>query len=206
MNLHRTTGKPDWEMVAAEKRTPLQRLAFATGGVVTPANLISMIGFGLVVYGLVALLNQEYWLGLGLLGFGRLLDVVDGAIAQKTGTKSPLGEVVDAAIDKIGTILTILTFYVAGLSFWWLITALLLPQAAIALLVLYERSRGIKIHPTRVGKVSMATLWAALVGLVLLKASALTALHPMALLTYGIAMVSTALGVYAFWQYATGRD
>lgn len=206
MDLHRTTGKPDWEMIAANERTPLQKLASATNGVATPANLISMIGFGIVIYGLVALLNQDYWLGLGLLGLGRLLDIADGAVAQKTGTKSPLGEIVDTAVDKIGTILTILIFYVAGISFWWLITALLLPQVAIALIVFYKRSRGVNIHPTMVGKMSMAVLWVALVGLVLLQALALTALHPMALLIYSIAVSAVALGLHTVWQYATGRE
>lgn len=206
MNLHRNTGTPDWEIIAVEKRTTVQKLAAATHGVVTPPNLISLIGFGLVVYGLVALLQEEYWIGLVALGSGRLLDVVDGAVAQLTGTKSPLGELVDATIDKFGTLFTIIVFYVAGISFWWLITALLLPQVLISLVVLYKRVKNEKIHPTLVGKLSMGALWVSLVGLVMIKALTLATVHPFSVAVYAVTAISVGLGMYALWQYATSRD
>jgi len=206
MDLHRTTGKPDWETIPANKRTAVQKLAFATHGIITPPNFISIIGLGLVIWGLAALVSGEYWTGLILLAVGRLLDIVDGVVAQKTGTKSPLGELVDATIDKIGTLLTIIALYVGAISFWWLITALLLPQVLISLLILYKRSKKINIHPTKAGKLSMATLWASLLGLILIKALALTPLHPAALIVYAISALSCGLALYALWQYATGRD
>lgn len=206
MNLHRTTGIPDWETVAVEERTALQRLAAATRGVVTPPNLISVLGFALVIYGLVGLLQEAYWTGLIALGVGRLLDVVDGAVAQLTGTKSPLGELVDATIDKFGTLFTIIVFYIADISFWWLITALLLPQALISLVVLYKRTKNQKVHPTLAGKLSMGALWVSLIGLVAIKALALAPTHLLAVAIYVVTAISVGLGVYALWQYATSRD
>ena len=206
MNLHRNTGTPDWEMIAVEERTAVQKLAAATKGIVTPPNFISVLGFGLVMYGLGALLQEAYWVGLIALGVGRLLDVVDGAVAQLTGTKSPLGELVDATIDKFGTLFTIAVFYIAGISFWWLITALLLPQILISLIVLYKRIKNQKVHPTLSGKLSMGALWVALVGLVVMKALTLAATHPFSVGVYAVSVISVGLGLYALWQYTTNRD
>lgn len=206
MDLHRTGKKPDWELVAASKRTAIQRLAFLTGGIITPPNVITFVGLVIVLYGLAALLEQHYWTGLLALAIGRLLDVADGVVAARTGTKSPLGELLDAAVDKIGTLLTIIVFIVAGISFWWLVALLLLPQAIIPLVIFYKRARNIRIHPTRAGKLSMATLWVGLVGLIVIKAMELVWMHPLALFVYLISALSVALGLYALWQYSTGRD
>jgi len=206
MNLHRTTGKPDWENISASKRSAIQRVAAATKGIITPPNIISLIGLGLVIYGVIALLNQEFWTGLIFLTVGRLLDIVDGAVAEATGTKSAVGEFVDASIDKIGTLLTIAVFFIAAIADWWLIALLLLPQVIIPLVIFYKRSKKVSVHPTRQGKLSMAGAWGGLVGLILIRALETTWPHPLAVIVYGIVIVSAALGLYALWQYTTGRD
>jgi len=206
MDLHRTTGRPDWEEVADTQRTSIQRLAAATHGIITPPNIITFAGLAIVLYGLYSLLAEQYWIGLGLLAAGRLLDVLDGVVAQKTGTKSPLGELLDATVDKIGTLLTIIILFVGGISFWWLLLALLAPQVIISLVTLYKRTQAVHIHPTRPGKLSMATLWVSLVGLIVLKALALSWTHPLSLCVYIAALTSCMLALYALWQYTTGRD
>ena len=206
MDLHRTTGKPDWESISSKERTTIQRIAAATRGIITPPNIITFIGLLIVLYGLFALLVGEYWTGLIALAVGRLLDIVDGMVAQQTGTKSPLGELLDAAVDKIGTLLTIIVLFIAGISFWWLIALLLLPQLIIPFVTLYKRSKNKKIHPTRAGKLSMASLWVSIVGLILIKALALEMFHPTAIVVYVISVISFKLGLYALWQYSTGRD
>ena len=127
-------------------------------------------------------------------------------VAQKTGTKSPLGELFDAGVDKVGTLLTIITFYVAGISFWWLITLLLVPQVIIPFVSLYKKTHNRQIHPTRIGKLSMASLWVGLVGLILLKAFALGTFHPFSLFIYVVSLLSATLAFIALWQYSTGRD
>lgn len=206
MNLHRTTGKPDWETIPAPKRSTVQNVAVATHGIVTPPNLITFVGLGLVLYGLYALLQQDYWLGLALLAIGRLLDIADGLVAQKTGTKSPLGELLDAAVDKIGTLLTIVILFVGGISYWWLIALLLLPQIIIPIVSLYKKSKNKVIHPTRIGKLSMASLWVSIVGLIVIKALAIAWFHPLSLFVYLVSIVAIKLGLIALWQYSTGRD
>lgn len=204
MNLHRTSGTPDWDTVAPAKRNTFQRVAAQTNGVVTPANAISVIGMGLVVWGLIMVIDQQFWLGLGLLAIGRLLDIVDGVVAEATQTKSPLGEIVDAGIDKIGTLLTIAALFMANVADWWLVTVLLLPQLLILGVIFYKRQKDISVHPTRPGKLSMLLVWVTIVGLLLVKA--LGYMATWAIGVYVLAGLSLLLGLYALWQYASGRD
>jgi len=204
MNLHRTSAKPDWENIRISQQSAIQKLAAKTGGWLTPPNLITVIGLGIVVYGLACILNESYWLGLVLLAIGRLLDIVDGVVADKTGTKSPLGETFDAVADKIGTLLTIIVIIVAGITNLWIILALIIPQAIIPMLILYKKQKGIGVHPTRPGKISMALTWVGIVGLLVLKALGEPII--LAVAVYAIIALSLVLGLYALWQYSTGRD
>lgn len=204
MNLHRTSGQPDWDKVALSERNSFQKLAAATHGIVSPANVISLIGLGLVAAGLMEVINQQFWMGLGLLAVGRLLDIVDGAVAEATQTKSPLGELFDAAADKIGTLLTIVALFVANVTYWWVIAALLIPQVIIPIVIYYKRQKGINVHPTRQGKLSMAAVWVGIVGLLFVKALNDTGL--LSIGVYAVIGLSLMLGLYALWQYSTGRD
>lgn len=203
MNLHRTSAKPEWATVAAADRTGVQKLAARTFGIVTPPNIITVIGLGVVVYGLVEITRGHIWTGLVLVIAGRLLDIVDGVVAEKTHTKSPLGELFDATADKLGTLLTIIVLVLAGIVPWLAATALIMPQLLISLVVLYKKRAGIKIHPTRQGKISMATIWVSIGGLLLAQP-----LHsqPVVIGAYVALAISVSLGLYALWQYATGRD
>lgn len=205
MDLHRTTGKPDWESIPEAKQTLVQKIAAATRGIITPPNIITVIGLALVVYGLFLLLSKYYWTGLILVAVGRALDIVDGAVAQKTNTKSPLGEIFDAAADKFGTLFTLIALFAAQITFWWLLAVLLIPQIIITLISFYKKASGAKTHPTRQGKLSMAALWAALIGFIVAKALDLAAAHPFEMFVYALALVSTVLAVYAAIQYARQR-
>jgi len=204
MNLHRTSTKADWEKIPALKHNVFQKIAVATAGYLTPANLITIIGFGIVLYGLAAILDGQYWTGLLLLASGRLLDVADGIVADKTGTKSPLGEIFDAAADKFETLFTIAAIIAADITNLWVVVALIIPQAIIPMLIFYKKQKGIGIHPTRAGKLSMALTWTGIVGLLLVKALGDALLIEVAV--YVIIGLSLVLGLYALWQYSTGRD
>jgi len=204
MNLHRTSAKPDWENIRISQQSSIQKIAAKTSGWLTPPNLITIIGLGIVIYGLVCILNESYWAGLILLAIGRLLDIVDGVVADKTGTKSPLGETFDAVADKIGTLLTIIVIIIAGITNLWIIAALIIPQAIIPMLILYKKQNGVSVHPTRPGKLSMALTWVGIVGLLILKA--LGEPFILSIAVYAIIGGSLVLGLYALWQYSTGRD
>jgi phosphatidylglycerophosphate synthase len=200
MNLHRTTGKPDWAGIRQQDYTYWQLLAVATRGFVTPGNIITVLGLGLVVYGLVVLLGGQYWLGGSLIVIGRLLDLVDGWAADMTRTKSPLGELFDATADKLETVAAIIVMYIAQLAPWWLLSSLLLPHVVIAVISLVARMCGIELHPSRAGKVSMALLWLGLFGFVghrLYEGSSVITVG-----VYGIVAVTLITTVYATIEYA----
>ncbi len=203
MKLHRSGTAADWDGVANKRRTPIQKLASRTRGVITPPNIVSLIGLIAGLIGLVALLSHEYWLALGFLAAGRLLDIADGWIAEQTGTKSPLGEIVDAVIDKIITILTIIVLYITTVSNWWLVTLLLLPQVCITILSIYRRKIGRGFQPSRIGKLSMAALWLGIAGLIITEAMSLEWVSIGVMI---LVITAGALGVIALIRYSKDKD
>ena len=52
MDLHRTTGKPDWETVTPANRSSIQNIAATTNGILTPPNVITLLGLAIVLFGL----------------------------------------------------------------------------------------------------------------------------------------------------------
>ena len=204
MNLHRASEKPDWENTDVASRNVFQKIASNTHGVITPANVISILGLALVIFGLLAVLRGDIWIGVGAMAFGRLLDVADGWVAESTGTKSLLGEAVDAVIDKLGTLLTIAVLFILNIAPWWIIAALLIPQSIAPLIAFYKKQKGTTPHPTRSGKLSMATAWAGIIGLFLLYIGWQSIVLLAAV--YIVIGLSLLFGLYALWQYAFGHD
>jgi phosphatidylglycerophosphate synthase len=205
MNLHRTHGKPDWSGVVAAEQNKWQRLAVRTGGGVTPGNICTITGFVIVVAGLYFIVKEYFWFGLLLLGVGRAFDLLDGWLADRTGTKSPLGELLDASFDKLGTALTLVVFALSHVAPGWALLALLLPHAAISVIAAqsFLRKR-VQLHPSQIGKFSMAVAWASLAGFVLLKAVQAHGDAQLSLLVHGLVIVSAALGTGALISY--GRE
>ena len=204
MQLHRTTGKADWLAIPPQSHTIWQRLAARTQGIVTPSNAVTIAGFALVLIGLQEILNQHYLSGTVLLTTGRICDILDGWLAELTRTKSPLGEFLDAAIDKTLTILTVATFFAVHIAPAWALIALVTPHVLIVVIMLGWRIRKRAFHPSLVGKLSMVGVWLslliyALAQIVSLPAAALAA-------TQVIVVASSAAGLYAAAQYIRGRD
>lgn len=159
MNLHRAT-RSDWSELSPQERNLWQRLAVASSGVVTPANIVTIIGAGLVLYGLLLLYRNHLTVGIILVLLGRLADILDGMVAEATKTKSPLGEALDATIDKILIIL----------SLWVLLDRHLLPAVVIWVMLVHAVyviavsyiSRQLKtyLHPSLSGKLGAVFQWA----------------------------------------------
>ena len=169
MNLHRTDVHPDWHAVSPARRNVWQRIAAARPGILTPGNVITLIGLTLVIVGLGALLHQHYWVAGWLVLAGRLCDLLDGWAADATGTKSPLGEIVDATVDKLETGAAFVVLLLSQLLSWWIVGLLLVVQVIIAIISLVARRQKIALHPSRRGKVAMALVWVLIVGLVVLR-------------------------------------
>jgi cardiolipin synthase (CMP-forming) len=204
IQLHRSTGKADWLAIPPQSHTIWQRLAARTHGIVTPSNAVTIAGFALVLIGLQEILNRHYLPGTVLLATGRICDILDGWLAELTRTKSPLGELLDAGIDKILTILTVATFFAVHIAPAWVLVALVTPHVLIVVILLAWRIRKRVLHPSLVGKLSMAGVWLslliyALAHIVDLPAAALA-------VTEVIVVASSAAGFYAASQYIRGRD
>jgi phosphatidylglycerophosphate synthase len=202
MQLHRTTGKADWLAIPPQSHNIWQRIAARTHSIVTPGNAVTIAGFALVLIGLQETLRQHYVAGTVLLATGRICDILDGWLAELTRTKSPLGELLDAGIDKVLTILAVATFFAAHIAPTWALLALVIPQVLIVVIMLGWRIRKRAFHPSLVGKLSMAGVWLSL----LMYALAYIVNLPAAALagTQIIVVASSAAGLYAAAQYVRG--
>jgi cardiolipin synthase (CMP-forming) len=199
MQLHRIGKRAEWDHVDASKRNNWQRLAKHTHAILTPGNLATAIGFGLVVYGSILLAIHHYWASLILIGTGRLFDLFDGWLADHTRTKSPLGELLDATADKLVTLAAATALFVAHIAPWWLLVALLLPHALISVISAQAVARGSRLHPSAIGKLSMVATWLALGGFILV--AALTAPHSALVSVELLAVTATAMGWYSALGY-----
>jgi phosphatidylglycerophosphate synthase len=170
MQMHRTGSHPDWEGTLPHQQNRWQRAAAKSHGVITPGNAITLLGLALVGWGLAEISWHRYWLGGVLFLVGRLCDLLDGATAQRTGTKGPFGELLDATADKLTVGATFIIFFAAHIAPGGILLTMLLPHAIISTIAIHAFLRARPLHPSRVGKLSMAGLWLALVGFLLAKA------------------------------------
>lgn len=163
INLHHADAVPDWEKIPPESWNFWQRTAAATKGLVTPGNIASVLGLGLVLWGLIDIAAGNTRAGFVKIAAGRLMDLVDGAVAHATNTKSLLSEATDASVDKIElavglpvlikqAILPVVAGVVIGVQ------NLVNIVAAVA-----AKHKGTELRPSLWGKVSTAVQWGAIV-------------------------------------------
>jgi CDP-diacylglycerol--glycerol-3-phosphate 3-phosphatidyltransferase len=160
MRLHKSEVA-DWEDLAPGQMNSWQRLADRTGGVATLGNVISVAGAAIVSYGLYFLTRRHLTIGIILVLIGRLADVLDGMVAESTGTKSPLGEAVDAAIDKL--ILAAALIIMLGEQLLPFVVGLIMLfhtgyNSAVSLIAKAKR-QPITLHPSFSGKLSAVFEW-----------------------------------------------
>jgi cardiolipin synthase (CMP-forming) len=200
MDLHRSK-KPDWEHITPKQYSRLQRVAASTGGLVTVGNFVTVIGFLIVLFGINEIIDQNYWLALYALIIGRFFDVVDGWAAHLTQTKSPLGELLDAGLDKVGTFMTIVVLYSYHVAPSWILLALALPHIFIATITFSAIHLQKHLHPSTRGKISMASGWLSLLGFVSIAGANLSPHSILSISTYVIACISIGIGMSATIGY-----
>jgi phosphatidylglycerophosphate synthase len=160
LNLHRTGRQADWEKITAAEQNPWQRLAAATHGLLTPANLISLTGATMTLAGLIRITDDLNWTNVMLILVGRLADIADGYAAEKTGTKSPLGEIVDVGVDKILALAAAVTLAAAELLPVPIIAWVLFYSVFNTVISLTAKLKRITLHPSLEGKLAGLTCWA----------------------------------------------
>ncbi len=195
----------EWYDIPEEKRTPLQRVAAQTRGVITIGNATSCLGAGLTLLGLFWAFYVPGYAGLILIGCGRLLDVLDGKIARRTKTSSPFGEGLDATVDKLTAVVALTLFLIHGNGpFVPIFLLLLIEELATAVLVLWSRRQGITLHPSRLGKYTTFAVWTAIMFIFLGFAAAVNTLFmSFFYILFGllIAGVAVVLRWWSFGQY-----
>jgi phosphatidylglycerophosphate synthase len=162
VDLHRAGKIPDWEKVEPENHKFWQRIADRTNGYVTPGNIISVAGAACVFWGLKDINEQRKLKGTLKVGVGRFLDILDGAAANRSETKSPMGEALDATLDKI----------TAAVAIPVLLKNDMLPKKFAAFagvqnlanvaLTAIAKKKGNEIHSGKAGKLSTGFLWGAI--------------------------------------------
>jgi len=167
MKLHRSSNRPEWLRYPRRRWSVWQRLAGRSHGILTLGNAFTVVGLLLVLGGLAVVANGRIVMGLSLAILGRLCDLLDGYAADKTHTKSPLGEKLDAGVDKLETLAAVAVLVIVDLVPLWAALALLMSQLCIAAVSLRSARLGARLHPERLGKLNMALVWLILAGFVL---------------------------------------
>lgn len=201
MDLHRVEGKPDWAGLKPEQLNRWQKVARRSGGILTIGNYFSLLGLLSVPYGLLLILDGRYLAGVVVLLLGRFCDMLDGYLADKTGTKSPLGEKVDAVFDKLSTGLALFVLALSGLLPPWAVALLVLPHAVVAVMAVRIYFARAVLHPSRSGKLSMAAGWIAMLAFVAVHALDGVPRTFMAIGAYGVLAISVVLGIVATIGY-----
>lgn len=199
LGLHRSGKRADWDSVAPERRSFLQHTAAKTGGTITPGNIITLLGASFVGLGLYDIWQGRIGRGIVEIAIGRLADVLDGVIAESTHTKSPLGEAMDAAFDKIVLFSVLVVFIAKDILPAAPAVCILALQAATASISLIGRQRKRQLHPSQAGKVATAVLW---VGLLLYGTASLTDQGWLLILAHGITAGALVGGIAAASNYA----
>lgn len=207
MNLHHADDRPDWEAKTPAMRNMWQKLAAATGGVVTPANALSLVGFVVACIGLFKIARADLWTGTILLVIGRLADAVDGITAEVTGTKSSFGESVDAGLDKVIAFIALAVLMTASIIPWWIAAAIAALNVWNIFTNWYGEGRAVHIQPSRNGKWAAFGYWASIA---LFLGSRLRLVPNIWFLipAYLVAFIAIALGIFAAYGYlqvARGR-
>lgn len=162
LNLHQAKFA-DWENIKDEQRNIWQKIAYRSYGTLTPANLASLIGAALGLYGLWLIYDGQIVTGLIYLIIGRIADLVDGLVAEYTKTKSPLGETVDAVADKIVIGSALIVYALTANVPLYIIIVVAFFNILNALIAVVSKLNKKIIHPSKFGKYSTALSWVTLI-------------------------------------------
>ena len=166
MNLHRVGEVADYEKADFASLSRVQKIALASHGLLTPANVVTLVGLGLTISGLRDIHNGDRSARpLIKIGIGRILDFVDGQLAELFGTKSKVGEAADSVADKISAFYGLYVLNkkaeenVIPKAF---VEFMIVQNSLNSVFTLIGKARGREVHSSKNGKLATATQWLAI--------------------------------------------
>ncbi|HVO86809.1 MAG TPA: CDP-alcohol phosphatidyltransferase family protein [Candidatus Binatia bacterium] len=205
MNLHRYNKAPDWELTPPGEQNAWQRIAARTNGIVTPGNVVSAAGAALTLKGLRDIGQGRTKSGIGNAVAGRLLDLGDGMVAHATGTKGPIGEAIDVAVDKVEMAVALPALAEGEVVPRSVALSFGLQNGANVLLIALAKLKNREVHSSKAGKHATFAQW------VTMGAFATSALaresdkdklaSDLEAAGYALAAVATVLGIQATSEY-----
>jgi phosphatidylglycerophosphate synthase len=154
----------EWELVPEDERNVHQRVAAATGGWLSVANVVSVAGGVIAAKGIVDFARGRRMLGVAEVGVGRVLDLADGAVSKRLGTRSKPGAFTDAGVDKVLAGVAMVTLPMTERTISPLYAAATtVEQARIAWINTQIKRAGGEPTPNGSGKAGAAATWAAVV-------------------------------------------
>ncbi len=162
----------------------------ASRRIITVPNVITVVRFlGVPLFVWLVLAQHQYGWAVLVLALMAGTDWIDGYVARRFNQASELGRVLDPLADRVALVTVAVTLVLAGVAPWWLLAALVVPDAVLATVsVIFFRW-----HPdlpvSTIGKVRTAAL---LVG------------TPLLLLAKVVGHEPNALGVAAWVLLAIG--
>ena len=119
-------------------------------------TLLRLAGLPLSVWLIIGANNDVAGLIVLLLIGGT--DWVDGYLARKLDQVTHLGIALDPIVDRVMILTVTITFAFAVVAPWWLVPAVLIPDAALATYTMVKFGRSAGIPATVLGKVRIALL------------------------------------------------
>lgn len=193
---HQSSSLPDWTYIDPTKRNLWQRIGATTYGVITPGNIITLVGLTLVCVGAFDIVLHKFLLGFSYVGIGRLCDIADGIIANKTNTKSPLGEMIDATADKLAILALLVALSISSATAWEALGLVAIQNFVNVGLSYKAKRNGVTLHPSIAGKLATTWQWLGIVGVILAN------LIPLAIWpAYLFIIIGLVMGTQASWGY-----
>lgn len=161
-DMHRSGAEAQWHSIPKEQWNKYQIFADKHGEWATPGNLVTAMGAVATASGLALLNNDNPSIklaGVAGIGVGRYMDILDGKIAAKTGTMSPLGERVDATTDTVlmvGALATLLSNGILPVREGLALAGLTVIKSTASVVAEHRKN---EIHVSRAGKLGVFAAW-----------------------------------------------
>ncbi len=169
------------------------------GRIWTVSNGLSVLRI-LLVYPIIALLSSgaptDRYAAAGLIVFAACTDFLDGLLARSLNQVSDIGKVIDPIADKLGIGAVAVALALKGALPVWFLLLLLARDVAIFFGGLYvQRTKGVILQSTMVGKWAAGSLAVLILGIVLDLPSFAPVVR--ALLIVSVCLLVISFGVYA---------